>query len=81
MSRAKELLKNLPTTSKNEEVDVMKIIKDLIDTNFSGSNEEQGKAAQLFKGLAFSDDPRSNKFMKAIDDFTSSLDPKDFDSE
>ena len=58
--------------------DVKKIIKDLIETDFSGSNEEQGKAAALFKGLAFSDDPAANKFMKKIDEYTSSLNVDDF---
>jgi len=28
----------------------------------------------LMKGVAFSDDPISNKFMKMVDDFTSSID-------
>lgn len=58
--------------------DAMKAIKSLISTKFSGSNEEQGKAVQLLRGLAFSDDPASNKFMKALDDFTSKLNPEDF---
>lgn len=58
---------------------VQKVIKALINTKFSGSNEEQGKAVQLLRGLAFSDDPVSNKFMQKLDTFTSSLDPKDFE--
>ena len=58
--------------------DAQKMIKALIDTNFSGSNEEQGKAAALFKGLAFSDDPASNKFMKKLDELTSAMKPEDF---
>jgi len=53
-----------------EAVDAKKIIKDLADTDFSGSNAEQGKMAALVKGLAFSDEPESNKFMKALDKFT-----------
>jgi len=43
------------------------IIKDLTNSNFAGSNEEQMKMVQLMKGLATSDDPLSNKFMKAMD--------------
>jgi len=42
-------------------------IKELSDTNWSKDNESQGKAAQLFKGIAFSDDPLSNEFMKLMD--------------
>ena len=49
----------------------------LIDSNWSGSNAEQGKAVQTFKYLAFSDSPLANKFMKKIDTYTNSL-KKDF---
>ena len=73
MLKVDELLNTL-----NEEVDVQNIISDLIKTGWSGSNEEQMKAVQLLKGLATSEDPASNKFMKALDDFTSSLKPEDF---
>lgn len=52
---------------KDKKTDVKAIIKELGDTNFSGSNEEQGKMVQLMRGLAFSDDPMANKFMKAMD--------------
>jgi hypothetical protein len=61
-----------------EAVDVQKVIKALIDTSFGGSNEEQMKAVQLLKGLATSDDPKSNKFMKVLDKFTSGLNAEDF---
>lgn len=61
-----------------EEVDVSKIIKDVIDTNWSGSNEEQMKAVNLLKGLATSEDPKSNKFMKALDKATSDMRADDF---
>ncbi len=61
-----------------EAKDVMPIIKALISTNFGGSNDEQAKAVELLKGLAFSDDPKSNAFMKALDKFTSAMDPEDF---
>jgi hypothetical protein len=59
-------------------VNVKDIIKELIDTGWSGDNEAQMKAVQLLKGLATSDDPASNKFMKALDKFTSGLKPEDF---
>jgi len=64
---------------KEKSVDVKKIISDLIDTDFGGSNEEQGKAVALLRGLAFSDDPLSNKFMKEISKLTSNMDKKDFE--
>jgi hypothetical protein len=61
-----------------EDVNVSKVISDLIDTKWSGSNEDQGRAVALMKGLAFSDSPLANKFMKAMDDFTSGLNKADF---
>jgi hypothetical protein len=67
------------TEEEKKKVDVSKMIKDLINTSFGGSNEEQMKAVQLMKGLSLSDDPKSNKFMQSIDKFTSALDPKDFE--
>lgn len=54
-----------------EKFDVKKAIKDLVSSEWSGSNEEQGKAVSLFKGIAFSDDSESNKFMKYMDDCAS----------
>jgi len=77
--KAQDVQESLKKTNGMEEaVDASAIIKELIDTSFGGSNKEQGKAVQLLKGLAFSDDPMSNKFMKSLDKFTSSLDNKDF---
>ena len=61
-----------------EEVNVQKVINDLIDTSWSGSNENQGRAVSLLKGLAFSDDSKANLFMKKLDDFTSGLNKEDF---
>jgi hypothetical protein len=61
-----------------EAVNVSDIIKTVISTDWSKDNESQMKVLQLMKGIATSDDPKSNKFMKAIDTFTSGLDPKDF---
>jgi hypothetical protein len=56
----------------------MNVIKELIKTSWSGSNEEQMKAVQLLKGLALSDEPASNKFMKKLDTFSSGLKAEDF---
>lgn len=53
--------------------DVNKIIKDLGDTNWSTDNEAQMKAVELLKGLAFSDDPKANEFMKAVDKATTKI--------
>ncbi len=71
----KATLSNVKIT---EAVDIKSIIDEIIDTNWSGSNDEQMKAVQLLKGLAVSDDPLSNKFMKELDKATSALDKKDF---
>lgn len=57
------------------EADVSKIIKDLGDS-FGGSNEEQMKGVQLLKGLATSDEPLANEFMKAVDKATSEISNK-----
>ena len=48
-----------------EAVDIKKIIKDL-QGDFGGDNASQMKGVQLLKGLATSEDPLSNKFMKAL---------------
>jgi len=76
MGRAESIIMKLEVS---EAVDVKKIIKELIDTSWGGSNEEQGKAIQLLRGLAFSEDPLSNKFMQAMDKWSSALDAKDFE--
>ena len=55
--------------------DVEKIIKDL-GADLGGSNEDQGKMAQLFKGLAFSDDPAANKYMNALNKWTTEYSKK-----
>lgn len=54
------------------------IIKELIKTSWSGDNNSQGKAIQLLRGLAFSDEDAANKFMKALDKFTDGLKVDDF---
>jgi hypothetical protein len=57
--------------------DVKKIIKDLAGA-YGDSNENQGKMVQILKGLAFSDDPKANEFMKALDKWTTSQSKKMF---
>jgi len=54
------------------------IIKELIKTSWGGSNDDQGKAVQLLKGLAFSDEDAANKFMDKLDKFTSGLNADEF---
>jgi len=79
MSKATEFVQRFgEQDEKTEKVDVSKIIAELIKTSWGGSNEEQMKAVQLLKGVALSEDPRSNKFMKALDDFTSKMNPDDY---
>jgi hypothetical protein len=58
---------------ESDDAKVQGIIDTVVNTKWSGSNEEQGKALELMKGLAFSDNPKANEFLKKIDDFTSSL--------
>lgn len=50
----------------DEAVNVTDIIKELVDTNIGGSDEEQFKFAQLLKGLAGSKDPKSTEFLVAL---------------
>lgn len=63
---------------KSDTANVSKIIGDLIDTDWSGSNEEQMKAVNLLKGLATSDDEKANKFMKNLDSYTSKMNKEDY---
>jgi hypothetical protein len=69
MTRAEKLLGK----EKNEEFDVGKAIDSLIKTNFSASDEEKGKAAELLRGLFFADDEQSKELIKKLDDWFSSL--------
>lgn len=72
MSSIFETLQQL-NRKNEEEGKAKKVIKDLIDTGWSKDNESQMKAVQLLKGLALSDEPEANEFMKKLDKFTSSL--------
>ena len=64
-----------------EAVNVDDIIKELIDTGFSKDNASQMKAVQLLKGLATSDEPEANAFMKKLDKFTSGMKSNEEDDE
>ena len=77
MKRHKQLFKEEKKEIK-EEVDVKNIIDEVIDTDWSKDNESQMKILQLMKGIATSDEAVANKFMKKIDDFTSSLNKDEF---
>lgn len=70
MSRAKDLLERFEVL---EEVDTKQVISDLIDVNFSSSDEEKGKAANMLKGLFFSKDPDAVELIKKLDAWFSSL--------
>ena len=50
-----------------------KAIKSLIDTDWAKDNEAQMKAVQLLKGIALSDAPEANAFMKKLDKATSNI--------
>jgi hypothetical protein len=55
------------------DVDIKKIIQSLADTDWSENNEAQMKAVQLLKGLALSEDPASNMFMKGLSDSSTAI--------
>jgi hypothetical protein len=78
--KLQDLKKQADKVSKKESVEIKEakvdekaIIKELIETGWSGDNESQMKAVQLLKGLATSDSPEANAFMKKLDTFTSGL--------
>lgn len=52
---------------------VIAIIKELGETDWGKDNNAQGKAVQLMKGLAFSDEPLSNEFMQALSKASTSI--------
>ena len=56
-----------------EAADVGKLITDFIDINWSKDDKSAGKAAQILKGLAFSDDPKAKKFIKDLDTLSNSM--------
>jgi len=56
----------------SEAFDVGKVIKDMAG-DFGKDNEAQMKSLQLLKGLATSDDPKANEFMKKLDKATTAI--------
>jgi len=57
---------------EKEDPKVGKIIKDL-GGDFGGDNEDQMRGVQLLKGLATSDDPKANEFMKKLNKATTDI--------
>lgn len=68
MNHVRETLDALK--KKNEGVEDS--IQSLIDTDFSASEEEKGKAAEILKGLFFSEDPKAVELIKKLDAWFSS---------
>jgi hypothetical protein len=66
------IVEGVAKESIQEAVDVSKVIKDMAG-NFASDNEAQMKGVQLLKGLATSDDPKSNEFMKKLDKATTAI--------
>lgn len=64
-----------------EQEETEEIVKDLIDTKWSKDDDSAGKAVNLLKGLAFSDDEKAKQFIKDLDELTSTLDAEDYKSE
>ena len=62
---------------EEEDPKAKKVIQDLADA-YGDSNDAQGKMVQLLRGLAFSDDPKANEFMKALDKWTTQQSKKMF---
>jgi len=52
--------------------DISKLIKDM-QGDFGGDNSSQMKSLQILKGLATSDDPKANEFMKKLDKATTAI--------
>lgn len=60
-------------SSSDETKKAQDAIDAIIDTDWGGSNESQGKTAQLFKALAFNDSDLANKFMDKVNNLTTDL--------
>ena len=63
---------------ESDEAKTKSAIKELIDTKWSGSNEEKMKAVELLRGISLSDTDMANNFMKKLDSLTSGLKVEDF---
>lgn len=69
MSRARQIIDKISV----REAKASDAIKDLIDTDFSASDDEKGKAAQLLRGLFFSKEPEAVEFIKKLDSMLSKM--------
>jgi len=65
---SEEKKKEEKVEEQEKKVDVKGVIKSLGETDWGKDNEAQMKAVQLLKGIALSEDPLSNKFMKQLSD-------------
>ena len=72
-NEAMKRFENNEKRTKQNESKTTDVIKTLIDTDWSKDNDAQMKAVQLLKGIALSDEPEANAFMKKIDGFTSGM--------
>lgn len=70
MNHIRETLDALKT-KKNEGSE--EVIKSLIATDFSANDEEKGKAAEMLKGLFFSEEPEAKELIKKLDSWFSSM--------
>jgi len=61
-------------TEQTEEEKAKKAIKEIIKTDWGGSNKEQGKAVQLMRGLSFNDSDVANSFMDDLNKLTDKMD-------
>ena len=64
---------------EDEESKSKKAIKDLIDLDWSKDEAAQSQALSLFKGLVYANTKTADAFIKKVSDFTSGLNPEDFE--
>lgn len=74
--KVKEYKSIFKIKEQNEKEKAINAIKEIIETSWSGSNEDQGKMVQTMKGLAFNDSKIANDFMNDLDKFTDTLGEK-----
>lgn len=53
---------------KEQEDESVEAIEELANTDFKGSNEEQGKMVEIMQGLAFADNDVATEFMNIMSD-------------
>lgn len=63
---------------KDKDPKVQKMIKDFIEIDWSKDQDSAGKAVNLLKGLAFSDDPMAEKFIKDLDKLSNTMNVEDY---